>query len=186
MQLRSAPPRAVNPYPDRWDAVVAFEYLSPLSLIRPVNNLLDRLGEDGDYVLQHDFDCAVTIDGERRMLSAPRGLVTDLTSVPVLLRFFVGRVGPWLEAAIIHDYLYVAWSFLPGHGPRAPDRLFADRVMLLAMEAAGVRAWRRLGIYWGLRLFGAGAYARADPDRAFADLGDPTLKTAFVVPRAGQ
>jgi len=182
MQLRAAPPRPVDPYPADWHRVSDFEYLSPLSLIRPVANLIDRLGEDGDYVLQHDFDCAVRVDGRRHVMTAPRGLVTDLTSVPPGLRGLVGRVGPWLEAAIIHDYLYVAWSFLPGRAPQERDRLFADEVMRLAMEAARVRARRRWAIYLGLRALGARAYARADPDRAFADLGDHALQTPLVVP----
>lgn len=182
MERRDPPSCPVNPYPADWERVERFEYLSPLSLIRPVGNLIDRLGEDGDYILQHSFDCAVRIDGSRVMLSAPRGLITDLTSVPPFFRILVGRVGPWLEAAIIHDYLYIAWALLPERGPRERDRLFADRVMLLAMEAAGVRTWRRMGIYWGLRLFGAGPYRRADPDRAFADLEAEALETSFVLP----
>ena len=177
------PPRGLtNPYPSDWIEITDFEYLSPLSLLRPIGNVIDRLGEDGDYILQHDFNCAVRIDGRPVMLSVPRGLITDLTSVPPLFRVLVGRVGPWLEAAIIHDFLYIAWSLLPGQGALRRDRLFADRIMLLAMERAGVRRWRRLGIYIGLRLFGAGPYRRADPDRAFVDLGDRALETAFVVP----
>ncbi len=184
MQLHAAPPRPANPYPEEWTDLRCFEYLSALSLIRPVSNLIDRLGDDGDYILQHDFDCAVTIDGDRRVLTAPRGLVTDLTSVPPIFRLVVGRVGPWLEAAIIHDYLYVAWALIEGHGVRPRDRLFADRVMLLAMEAAAVRPWRRYVIYWGVRLFGGRAYRRAPRETAFADLGDSRLETPMVVPAA--
>ena len=77
----------------------------------------ERLGEDGDYILQHPFEADYEIDGDEwRRLTVPRGLITDLTSVPRPLRVFVGRVGPWLEAAIIHDYLYVAWQDVRGGG----------------------------------------------------------------------
>ncbi|WOI56545.1 DUF1353 domain-containing protein [Palleronia sp. LCG004] len=184
--MRLDPPKrpATNPYPDDWTQLTEFEYLSPLSLIRPVNNLVDRLGADGDYVLQHDFDCALHVDGELHVLTAPRGLVTDLTSVPPVFRLVVGRVGPWLEAAILHDYLYVAWAFLDRRGPRPNDRLFADRVMLLAMEAAGVRRWRRRIIYLALRWFGARSYGRADPETSFADLDAEELDPALIVPDA--
>ncbi|PZX12264.1 uncharacterized protein DUF1353 [Palleronia aestuarii] len=170
-----------NPYPDEWRSLGGFDYLSALSLIRPLNTVRKRLGEDGDYILQHDFDCRIVIDGEERVLTAPRGLITDLTSVPIPFRIFVGRVGPWLEAAILHDYLYVAWRFVEGRGVRPRDRLFADRVMLLAMEAAGVGFVRRHAIYLSLRLFGARGYATEDSP-VFADLGDPALARPLVIP----
>lgn len=180
MRMKDAPVRPVNPYPDEWWELSEFEYLSALSLIRPLNAVQDRLGDDGDYILQHDFACSVSIDGDPTGLLAPRGMVTDLTSVPPVFRIFVGRVGPWLEAAILHDWLYVAWRHVPGRGVRARDRLFADRVMLLAMERARVPAWRRLAIYGALRLFGGRAYRRGD--MRFADLGDGSLETAMVIP----
>lgn len=178
--MKQAPDRPVNPYPDGWSDLSGFEYLSALSLIRPLNTVQDRLGEDGDYILQHDFACAVSVDGDPTGLTAPRRMVTDLVSVPPVFRIFVGRVGPWLEAAILHDWLYVAWRLVPGRGARARDRLFADRVMLLAMERARVSAWRRLAIYGSLRIFGGAAYRRGEA--RFADLGDSALDTAMVIP----
>ena len=181
MLRHDTPSQMMNPYPDEWRVLGGFSYLAALSLIRPLNTVRNRLGEDGDYILQHDFDCCVTVDGEARVLTAPRGLITDLTSVPVLFRIFVGRVGPWLEAAILHDYLYVAWQLVPGRGVRARDRLFADRVMLLAMEAAGVGWVRRHMIYGALRLFGSRAYARMAAN-SFADLEDPALERPLVIP----
>lgn len=180
MRMKDAPDQPVNPYPDAWRDLSSFEYLSALSLIRPLNTVQDRLGEDGDYILQHDFACAVSVDGDPTGLIAPRGMVTDLASVPLVFRVFVGRVGPWLEAAILHDWLYVAWRLVPGRGARARDRLFADRVMLLAMKRARVSAWRRLAIYGSLRLFGGVAYRRSAP--RFMELDHSALETAMVIP----
>ena len=85
-----------NPYPDAWGEITAFAYRTALSLIRPLNTVPFRLGEDGDYVLQHPFEADYQIDGgEWRRLTVPQGLITDLTSVPRPLRSLVGRVGPW-------------------------------------------------------------------------------------------
>ena len=173
-----------NPYPDGWQEITGFAYRTALSLIRPLNTVQYRLGEDGDYVLQHPFEADYMIDGrEGRRLTVPQGLVTDLTSVPRPLRSIIGRVGPWLEAAIIHDYLYIAWQDVPGLGPRPRDRLFADRMMLRAMEAADVEPWQRRSIYRFIRVFGAGAYARRNPDR-YAELLDPGIggSLAFRLP----
>ncbi|MBM9596437.1 DUF1353 domain-containing protein [Roseitranquillus sediminis] len=178
------PNRPTNPYPDRWARITHFAYRSALSLIRPLNTVQTRLGEDGDYILQRDFLVDYAVDGdEPRQIVVPRGMITDLTSVPVPFRVLVGRVGPWLEAAILHDYLYVAWQDIPGRGVRASDRLFADRLMLVAMEEAGVDVFRRRAIYHAIRLFGANAYARPNPDR-YAELDDPGLEgsLAFQVP----
>ncbi len=173
-----------NPYPDDWIEITSFAYRSALSLIRPLNVVRERLGEDGDYILQHPFEADFEIDGQEwRRLTVPRGLITDLTSVPRAFRIFVGRVGPWLEAAIIHDYLYLAWQDVPGRGVRARDRLFADRMMLRAMEAAEVARWRRWAIYLALRIFGARPYARPS-SRRYAKLDDMALKgrLAFTLP----
>ncbi len=174
----------LDPYPDR-DApdVTDVSYFSPLSLIRPPALLLDRMAEDGDYVVQRDYDLSLRIDGDVRVLTVPRGLITDLTSVPAPLRWVVGRVGPWLEAAIVHDYLYVAWRLIPGREPLARDRAFADLVMLRAMEAARVGALRRWIIYGAVRLFGGPAYRdRRGP--IFADLDSRAFDTPIVIPAA--
>ena len=118
-----------NPYPEEWETISEVRCRSALSLIRPLNVVLERLGEDGDYIIQDDFIVDYTLDGrETRRLVVPRGLITDLTSVPRILRVFVGRVGPWLEAAILHDYLYVAWQDVPDREPRPRDRALAFRL----------------------------------------------------------
>ena len=169
-----------NPYPDGPGALSGFRYLTALALIRPKARLLERLGEDGDYILARDYDVEVVVDGVARAITAPRGLITDLASVPRVFRWYVGRVGPWLEAAIIHDWLYVAWQVV-GRTPDAADRAFADRVMLAAMEAAGVRPLRRRAIYLSVRLFGGRSFARKN-GRIFADLGDEAYDVPMVLP----
>ncbi len=85
-----------DPYPEAWKELSDFEYKSALSLIRPVNTVRDRMGEDGDYILNRDFDVCLSNDGQGHSITAPPGLVTDLTSVPPLFRSVIGRVGPRL------------------------------------------------------------------------------------------
>lgn len=170
-----------NPYPDTWEELSDFEYRSALRLVRPLNIARDRLGEDGDYVLDRDFDICLLVDGKGHSITAPRGLITDLTSVPPLFRIFVGRVGPWLEAAIVHDWLYVAWRLVPGKEPSERDRAFADEVMLAGMKAARVGWLRRTAIYLALRLFGEPNFRRRERE-IFAELEDPAYDTPIVVP----
>ena len=171
-----------NPYPEGPGEITGFTYVSPLSLIRPPAQLLERLGEDGDYILQHDYDVKVVVDGVERVITAPRGFITDLTSVPWWSRSFVGRVGPWLEAAIVHDWLYVAWQVLE-IAPTERDRDFADRVMLAAMEAAEVGPLRRNAIFRMVRWFGSATYMEPEGEgRIFADLGDETYDTPMKLP----
>ncbi len=169
-----------NPYPAEWQDLSDFTYLSALRLVRPVNRVRDRIGTNNNYILDRDFDVAISIDGERRVITAPRGLVTDLTSVPEPFRIFIGRVGPWLEAAIVHDWLYVAWQVVDASAS-ARNRLFADRVMLLAMRAAEVGVVRRWAIYLALRAFGTRGFERRE-EPVFADLKDPAMETPMVIP----
>lgn len=177
---RDHPDWPMNPYPEDWEEITAFAYRSALSLMRPLNVVRSRLGEDASYVLQHDFVVDYALDGrETRRIVVPRGMLTDLTSVPRLLRAFVGRVGPWLEAAILHDYLYIAWQDVPGRGPRSCDRLFADRMMLTAMEAAAVGPVERRAIYLAVRIFGADAFRRRNEDR-YVDIADRDLTGALA------
>ena len=122
MRLYDHPAQPMNPYPGDGATLSGFRYETALSLIRPKGSVELRKGEDADYVLQHDFMVSLKIDGQRRAIVVPRGLITDLTSVPRPFRIFVGRVGPWLEAAILHDYLYIAWQDVPGRGARPEDR----------------------------------------------------------------
>lgn len=180
------PAQRLDPYPPPGTPIVAFRYLSALVLIRPLGAVRLRTGEDADYVVGRDFAVAwKAADAEDwRGIAVPAGLVTDLTSVPRPFRWFVDRVGPWLEAAILHDYLYIAWQDVPGRRPREVDRRFADDMMLAAMREAGVGAFRAWAIHRAVRFFGGRAFARLDEKR-YVSLEDPALREqlALALPR---
>lgn len=175
MQRFDHPSVRLNPYPDSKTRIKGFRYGSALVLVRLKDAVQLRDGEDADYLTGGPFNCAWQgTDGAWHDVAVPAGLVTDLTSTPRLLRWLVGRVGPWLEAAILHDYLYIAWQDVPGYGARRADRRFADRMMLAAMRAAGVGRVTAWGIYLSVRLLGGATYRGRNADR-YVDLCDPLI-----------
>ncbi|WP_316013544.1 DUF1353 domain-containing protein [Roseobacter sp. HKCCA0434] len=178
------PAQPANPYPERVPRGIVVKYTSALRLLRLRDAPKMRDGEDADYIVSAPFTVVWQADGiEPRELRVPAGLITDLVSVPRPFRWIVSRAGPYLEAAILHDYLYIAWQDVPGRGVRDADRAFADAIMLAAMAEARVGAMLRWVIHASVRLFGGRAYARPNPDR-YADLGAPEIvaQSAFVVP----
>jgi len=76
--------------------------------------------------------------------TVPAGYCTDFASVPRWLWPICPPRGRWNRAAIIHDYLY----------ERRVDRFVADALFRSAMKELGVPMWRRLAMYYAVRLFG--------------------------------
>jgi Protein of unknown function (DUF1353) len=175
-------PAFENPYPSPdWEEISDFEYLTPLRLCWDPRAGAKRDGEDTDYVVSDDYRVRYQLDGEAREITVPAGMLTDLVSVPWSARWLVDRVGPYLEAAIVHDFLYIAWQDVAGRGARPEDRRFADELMRVAMETAGVGATLRFVIHSAVRIFGRRAYKEFDARRYWrADL--PAL--AVVTDRA--
>ena len=97
----------------------------------------------GYWVLNHPLVYQSVIAG--RVIIVPEGFKTDFSSVPrlpLVYDLFGDTAHP---AAVVHDFLYST-----GELPRE----MADRVLLEAMAAEGVPAWRRLPMFWAVRLFG--------------------------------
>lgn len=182
MKCYDAPCEGTNPYPDTRSGSIVVHLDADLVLYRPAERFLaadtnEPLDIAGDVYLTGAPYTVLWQDdlhAEPQVIRIPAGFVTDLTSVPRPLRGLVSRAGPWLEAAITHDYLYVAWQDLDDRGHREADRLFSDRLMLAAMEAANVSWLARYAIYAAVRLFGAPAFHRRVPYR-FANCRDETL-----------
>jgi len=160
-------PALENPYPSSgWEKISDFEYLTPLRLYRDVQAVLVRDGEDADYVVSDDYRVRYRLDGEPREITVPAGMLTDLASVPRIARWLVDRVGPHLEAAIVHDFLYIAWQdVVGGRGAREEDRRFADELMRVAMESAKVGATSRSVIHRAVKSFGRPAYQEPNERR---------------------
>ncbi len=141
-----------SPYPDPATRVESVFYLGPLVLLRLKDAAKMRSGEDAHFVLGAPYRIKwFDTDGHAREILIPEGMLTDLTSVPAVFRSLVGRVGPWLEAAVVHDFLTIAWRVVDGSGT-LERRRFADDIMWAAMTEAKVGLLRKGLIYAAIRV----------------------------------
>lgn len=82
-------------------------------------------------------------------ITVPTGFLTDLASIPKAFRNIFDPAGPWMPAAIIHDYLYT----------KSADRLFpvtrkqADDIFKEAMWNLGIGLERNI-IWAAVRIGG--------------------------------
>ncbi len=174
----------VNPYPDGRVGVVMAHLESDLVLLRTAEDLQNRDHGSDVYVLGADFTARWEADdGKGGTVTAPAGFITDLTSVRWMFRWFVSRAGPWLEAAVVHDYLYIAWQVLGDRGNRSHDRKFADDLMFASMTAAKVGHIRKWVIYLAVRAGGWYTYKnQSQCDAYFGNEDDPRLVYLSQIP----
>jgi hypothetical protein len=169
-----------DPYPAGPVAVRRLRYEQSLVLLRLKEAIRTRSDEDAHFIVAADYRVTWTdAAGNETAIVVPRGMLTDLASVPPVFRALVSRVGPWLEAAVVHDFLTIAWRVLDGEGT-ASRRLFADDVMWAAMDEAKVSWWRKRLIYGAIRAAALVYYPRTEEPAPWshfsADLGDPTIR----------
>jgi len=84
-------------------------------------------------------------------VTVPKGQTTDFASIPRIFWPILPPVGRYSRAAVVHDYLYRHGLF---------TRKDCDLVFLHAMEELNVAKWKRIAMYWAVRLFGAPAYKK--------------------------
>jgi hypothetical protein len=109
---------------------------------------LDKLivTEISDSVFQiYDHPFRYQSDIVQRTFTVPVGFFTDFASVPRIGIIYAMLGDTAHEPAVIHDWLYYS-ALVP--------RSVADHVLLEAMGVIGLPAWRRLPIYWGVRVGG--------------------------------
>lgn len=158
-----------DPYPDAPVTVARLIYHDTLVLLRLKTAPRLRGSREAHFILGTDYAVSYeTGDGARVRLTVPRGMVTDLASVPPVFRSLVSRTGPWVEAAVVHDFLTIAWRAMDGVGS-AERRRFADEVMLAGMTAAGVDRARRGLIYAGIRAAALAGYPQRQRPRPWSD-----------------
>jgi hypothetical protein len=85
------------------------------------------------------------------VVTAPRGFVTDLTSIPRVFWTLLPRDGIYTYPAIIHDYLY--WT-------QNHPREIADMIIKLGMEDLKINAVTTGAVYQALNIFGGTAWSR--------------------------
>ncbi len=164
-----------SPYPEEYEdhSIVEFGYMSDLQLLR-LKKRLPQIDPEQQYIVAKDYTVCFKLKKKNCdsistiSITVPRGMLSDLASVPSGFRWLVGRVGPHLEAAIVHDYLYMAWQLEPstnnGEKISMPERRrFADDLMLAAMRKAGMGC-KAYVIYMAVRLFGCGVFKKRNPE----------------------
>ncbi|EFO7853397.1 DUF1353 domain-containing protein [Salmonella enterica] len=90
-------------------------------------------------------------DDNSDVISVPAGFVTDLATIPRIFWTLLPPDGKYAKAAIIHDYLYA-------NALRTKQE--ADLIFLDGMVVLGVPKWKRVIMYWSVRLFGRGMYEK--------------------------
>lgn len=114
-----------------------------------------------EYVLLEGF---LFVDGDVEV-PVPAGFITDLASVPYILRWILPPDGRYAKAAVVHDFMY----------ENAPQfgwaRRTADRTFLHAMQVLSVGFITRQIMYWSVRLFGWWGFERKTVDKVNHDRG---------------
>ena len=108
-----------------------------------------RMLDNYKFELLAEFEYHVGDYPSNDVIRIPAGTVTDLASVPRILWAIFPPHGRYAKAAIIHDYLY---------DQAVGSKAFADTTFYEAMGVLGVPKWRRVAMYWAVRLFGRGNY----------------------------
>jgi hypothetical protein len=115
-----------------------------------------------DYAVRNDLVFR-TAAGDHVTVFA--GQVTDLASIPRAVWPLLPPDGPWALAAVFHDAGYRScgtyrWPHRLGRTRSAPySRAEVDDILLQAMTALDVPAWKRRLIWSAVRLFGGGGWS---------------------------
>ena len=131
-----------NPFPqEKIEKITGLSYAGELKFVRHAKVHLDKPPKSL-WQLTGDFGASMTVHPKNGApysltISAPRGLYTDLSSVPQALWFVVGPIGEHLEISILHDYLYMAWTDHRETATRQ-DWRFADKMFLAGLKVSGV------------------------------------------------
>lgn len=136
---------AFYPYAPNTHPITQFWYVDWLVLGRSPKTL-KRGDREAMYIVIEDYKVSMNINGKAHVIVVPRGMTTDLASIPWWARSIIGRVGPHLEACIVHDWLYIAWQ-LQDRMPTREDHKFANRVLYAGIKSAKCSWVTRVGIW---------------------------------------
>ena len=165
--LKDLDPTRPDPWVDRFDGKLVLVLLD--------NKLGPSLKGGRSLWALHD---ALTYRPTNRIdrITVRPGFPTDLASIPRWGWIVLPPDGPWVKAAVIHDYLYATngtgiWKDGPSGITRAHPytRLEADQILLEAMINRGVPFLRRSIIYLAVRWGGSRGWGQEDQlERRFA------------------
>lgn len=88
-------------------------------------------------------------------INVKAGFVTDFASIPRIFRIFIPKLGRYNKAAVVHDAIYK--NAVAGY---RFTRRVADKIFLNGMEDLGVPKWKRMLMYWAVRIGGVFAWRK--------------------------
>lgn len=167
-----------DPFPENLRAPYSVEYISDFALVRFFEPIQTGINRDALYIVERNYTINYKLKGDPtpHSITVPAGMLTDLASVPRILRWFLGRVGPHLEAAIVHDFLYAAVRWGKEIKNNKHKRKFADQIFLVGMREAGINPIKAWTIYLAVRAFGRIFGVDDNHDNDFLDTRDPDVK----------
>ena len=101
------------------------------------------------FVLVSDLVYHIGELSSAEVIYVPVGYETDLASLPRFMWWLFPPHGKYSKAAIVHDYVY---------SNALGTKKQADKIFYEAMGVLGVPKWKRILMYWAVRVGGKGAY----------------------------
>ena len=85
------------------------------------------------------------------IIQVPVKFITDFASVPRIFWSIISPIDEHGKAAVLHDYLYYTGFY---------SRKKSDLIFLEALEVLKVKKWKRICMYYSVRLFGWYAWCK--------------------------
>lgn len=82
------------------------------------------------------------------LIRVPKSFITDGASVPKSLQWLYNPYGKYINAAVVHDYLYSCYN------NTGINRTLADKIFDFIMKETGVNAKTRRKFYVAVKYFG--------------------------------
>lgn len=101
--------------------------------------------------LETDLVYEVGAEGSGKVITVPKGFITDGASVPRALWALFPSWGTYSRAAVVHDMLCHDLNRGTPHA-LAPTRKDADTIFLEAMKVCGTNWFTRTVLYVGVRI----------------------------------
>jgi hypothetical protein len=121
---------------------------SPLSAQQPLRPpQIAPFGDSEWWVLTASIPNRIGRSTE--IITVPRGFVTDLASIPRFFWSAFPKTGPYMSAAILHDYLY--WD-------QRCTRTQADEIFEIEMKSFGVASTSRAMIFAAVSELGGSSW----------------------------
>ena len=82
------------------------------------------------------------------LIRVPKSFITDGASVPHCLQWLYNPYGKYINAAVVHDYLYSTYN------STGINRTLADKIFRYIMKETGIDSRTRRKFYMAVRAFG--------------------------------